>query len=236
MNGGVFGQLPFSQEAGGLATLRKVRAHDELMGQAGVSETAHRTARGSDALRASARLILSHRRKVNASDTFQSSARLIPAYFRTVKAGDDLEAGARLNALYGRTVGAGDNFDAAALLNVERHRRSRASDALQAFINLSRNKPRNVAASDDLNAFVDVISIIIEIDQLNLTIPPGGRLIIDTENYTAALVVNGVTTNAYRYHVGNFVKIDERVIDVDISAGTGGGGLSGFMMTQERYL
>ncbi len=235
MNGGIFGQTPFAQELGGVVHHRKIRAHEEFMAQVGVSETVYRRIRAADALMARASLVMSYPRQVRASDALQGRAHMTPSFFRKVKANDVLEAAAMLNVENHRIVAARDELEALVILNVENHRAVVARDALEAAAVLSANMKRAVFASDDLFAYVDVISVTIETDQINITIPPGGRLIFDTEHYTVSLVVDGVTTNVYRYHTGEFVKIDQNVIDVNISAGTGGQ-LNGFMTLLERYL
>lgn len=68
-----------------------------------------------------------------------------------------------------------------------------------------------------LNALASVKTATQEIIDINVTIPPGGELVIDSDTYTVTL--GGI--NVLHLHSGVWLYIDDSVVDVLVSAGGG---------------
>lgn len=236
MNGGEFARLPFARDGiTGLTIQRRVRANDELLAQAGLGETAIRDVHAFHTYNAHVTVVRSHVRALRIADALETRAAISMFLHRHTPAKETLAARTVLNARYYRAAPVTEVLEAAAILNKERLRRAKIAEALAGAALLNRGMNRFVLSTDDLEGFSDAVSIHMQTDQINVTIPAGGRLVLDTEHFTVALVVDGVTTNVYQYHLGDFATIDENTLDVLVSAGTGGE-LSGFITLTERYL
>ena len=93
------------------------------------------------------------------------------------------------------------------------------------------NKLRYPIATGSLMAVLDVVSTTSKQISIGVTIPPGGTLVIDCENYTAYL--DGV--NVYKFYEGDWLQLSRDTLSVAVDSGTGGA-LSGTLSYVERYL
>ena len=93
------------------------------------------------------------------------------------------------------------------------------------------NKIRYPIATGALMATLDVVSTTSKQISIGVTIPPGGTLVIDCENYTVYL--DGV--NVYKFYEGDWLQLSRDTISVSVDSGTGGA-LSGTLSYVERYL
>lgn len=75
-------------------------------------------------------------------------------------------------------------------------------------------------------AFIDL-----EVLRISVEIPPGGELVIDTENYTVTL--NG--ENVLHLQEGDWIRVSRELLGLSVSAGTGGA-LTGTLTAREQYL
>ena len=80
-------------------------------------------------------------------------------------------------------------------------------------------------------AVLDVVSTTSKQISIGVTIPPGGTLVIDCENYTVYL--DGV--NVYKFYEGDWLQLSRDTLSVAVDSGTGGA-LSGTLSYVERYL
>ena len=93
------------------------------------------------------------------------------------------------------------------------------------------DKLRYPIATGSLMAVLDVVSTTSKQISIGVTIPPGGTLVIDCENYTAYL--DGV--NVYKFYEGDWLQLSRDTLSVAVDSGTGGA-LSGTLSYVERYL
>ena len=93
------------------------------------------------------------------------------------------------------------------------------------------DKLRYPIATGSLMAVLDVVSTTSKQISIGVTIPPGGTLVIDCENYTAYL--DGV--NVYKFYEGDWLQLSRDTLSVAVDSGTGGV-LSGTLSYVERYL
>ncbi len=125
------------------------------------------------------------------------------------------------------------------------------SDALQSGFKLVKDFPVMLTTTDEINLSADVAKDIArsilstsglyveteaafvdtETITINITLPPGGVLRIDTENY----VVTMNEQNALNQQVGDWIKLARGLQDISVSSGTGGA-LEGSVTMTEAYL
>ena len=106
-----------------------------------------------------------------------------------------------------------------------------ASDALWSEFMLIANIPTSAVLTETLNCDFAVVNLTREVVQLNVTIPPGGRLIIDTDLYTVTLN----DENVIDLHSGDWPWLSRNIVELDVDSGTGGA-LTGKVIYKERYL
>lgn len=94
---------------------------------------------------------------------------------------------------------------------------------------------KNLSVQDTLtsNLICDIDASVLETESLviQVSIPPGGEIRIDSDFFTATL--NG--QNILHLHQGDWINIDRNLVDIKINTGTGGN-LSGRLVYKERYL
>lgn len=116
-------------------------------------------------------------------------------------------------------------------LNVIRSNKIKNKMDFDAEAKFAFNKIRYPIATGALMATLDVVSTTSKQISIGVTIPPGGTLVIDCENYTVYL--DGV--NVYKFYEGNWLQLSRDTISVSVDSGTGGA-LSGTLSYVERYL
>lgn len=85
--------------------------------------------------------------------------------------------------------------------------------------------------SEVLGVTIDATTLTKEVILLNVTIPPGGKLVIDSDLYTAMLD----DENVLHLHKGGWVWLERNLISIAVDSGTGGA-LTGKVIYNERYL
>ena len=124
-----------------------------------------------------------------------------------------------------------DNLDCNVYLSNNMQFGMDASDALESKIALVADIPSRAILTETLNCDVSVINLTREVVQMNVTIPAGGKLIIDTDLYTATLNDD----NVIDLHSGDWPWLTRDLVEIDIDSGTGGA-LTGKVIYAERYL
>ncbi len=125
------------------------------------------------------------------------------------------------------------------------------SDALQGAFRLVKDFPVALITSDKINLSADVVKDIArsilsttglyveteaafvdtETITINVALPPGGVIRIDTENYVVTM--NG--QNVLNQQTGDWVKLARGLQNISVSSGTGGA-LHGSVTMTEAYL
>ena len=100
-----------------------------------------------------------------------------------------------------------------------------------AVVTFAFDKLRYPIATGSLMAVLDVVSTTSKQISIGVTIPPGGTLVVDCENYTVYL--DGV--NVYKFYAGDWLQLSRDTLSVAVDSGTGGA-LSGTLSYVERYL
>lgn len=116
-------------------------------------------------------------------------------------------------------------------LNAIRSNKIKNKIDFDAEVTFAFNKLRYPIATGSLMAVLDVVSTTSKQISIGVTIPPGGTLVIDCENYTAYL--DGV--NVYKFYAGDWLQLSRDTLSVAVDSGTGGA-LSGTLSYVERYL
>lgn len=116
-------------------------------------------------------------------------------------------------------------------LNVIRSNKIKNKIDFDAEVAFAFNKLRYPIATGALMAVLDVVSTTSKQISIGVTIPPGGTLVIDCENYTVYL--DGV--NVYKFYSGDWLQLSRDTLSVAVDSGTGGT-LSGTLSYVERYL
>lgn len=94
-----------------------------------------------------------------------------------------------------------------------------------------KNIPASLGASEVLTSMLEATSQTTERTTLQLTIPPGGELRIDSELF--AVLLNGV--NALHTQSGDWINISRELLRLNIESASGGK-LQGQLIYTERYL
>lgn len=124
-----------------------------------------------------------------------------------------------------------DSLDCNAWLSNNMQIGLQASDALWSEFILTASIPTSAVLTETLNCDVAVINLTREVVLLNVTIPAGGKLVIDTDFYTATLN----DENVIDLHSGDWPWLSRDLVELDIDSGTGGV-LKGKVIYTERYL
>lgn len=106
-----------------------------------------------------------------------------------------------------------------------------ASDTMGAAVNGSKDIMIAIVAADTLTALMEATSQTTEIATFQITIPPGGELRIDSENYIVLL--DG--ENALHLQSGDWINVSRELLRLIVESATGGD-LDGQLIYTERYL
>ena len=124
-----------------------------------------------------------------------------------------------------------DGLDCNAWLSNNMQIGLQARDDLRSEVLLTAIIPASAVLTETLNCDISVINLTREIVMLNVTIPAGGTLVIDTDFYTATLN----DENVIHLHGGDWPWLNRDLVELDIDSGTGGA-LTGKVIYTERYL
>ncbi len=104
-------------------------------------------------------------------------------------------------------------------------------EALDSKVSGGVDIPLKHIYSEALGVTIDATTLTKEVILLNVTIPPGGKLVIDSDLYTAILD----DENVLHLHKGDWVWLERNLINIAVDSGTGGA-LTGKVIYNERYL
>ena len=136
-----------------------------------------------------------------------------------------------LQKIQSAKVNAGIELKQELTLNVIRSNKIKNKIDFDAEVTFAFNKLRYPIATGSLMAVLDVVSTTSKQISIGVTIPPGGTLVVDCENYTVYL--DGV--NVYKFYSGDWLQLSRDTLSVAVDSGTGGA-LSGTLSYVERYL
>lgn len=176
---------------------------------------------------------------------------MVPCWFRVQKISNALLASADVGINKFRKLA--KELDLLAIFNLQKMQSNKANAAIElkqkltlnairsnkiknkmefdAEAKFAFNKIRYPIATGALMAVLDVVSTTSKQISIGVTIPPGGTLVIDCENYTVYL--DGV--NVYKFYAGDWLQLSRDTLSVAVDSGTGGT-LSGTLSYVERYL
>ena len=176
---------------------------------------------------------------------------MVPCWFRVQKISNALLASADVGINKFRKLA--KELDLLAIFNLQKMQSNKANAAIELKQKLTLNairsnkiknkmefdveakfafnKIRYPIATGALMAVLDVVSTTSKQISIGVTIPPGGTLVIDCENYTVYL--DGV--NVYKFYAGDWLQLSRDTLSVAVDSGTGGT-LSGTLSYVERYL
>ena len=136
-----------------------------------------------------------------------------------------------LQKIQSAKVNAGIGLKQELTLNVIRSNKIKNKIDFDAEVEFAFNKLRYPIATGALMAVLDVVSTTSKQISIGVTIPPGGTLVVDCENYTVYL--DGV--NVYKFYSGDWLQLSRDTLSIAVDSGTGGA-LSGTLSYVERYL
>lgn len=108
---------------------------------------------------------------------------------------------------------------------------SALDDGVLCYVFGSKNILLLLLAGEIISSRVGVATITEERAYLNVTIPPGGQLVMDSELYLITL--NG--KNVMHLHSGDWISLDRDILSITVDSTTGGK-LTGKLLYSERYL
>lgn len=106
-----------------------------------------------------------------------------------------------------------------------------AQDSLSLYGQIVKDICRNILCTSGMYLFTDAAFIDVDTITINVGLPAGGVLRIDTNNYVVTM--NG--QNILHLQVGEWVKLARETQDISVSSGTGGS-LEGDVVMTEMYL
>lgn len=106
-----------------------------------------------------------------------------------------------------------------------------SASALQSKAAMAADMQCGFVASEALNSDIIVINLERDVAIVNVTIPAGGKLIIDSDFFTAALN----NENVIDLYSGDWITLGRDLLELDVDSGTGGA-LIGKVIYTERYL
>ena len=106
-----------------------------------------------------------------------------------------------------------------------------SSSVLQSKAAIAMDMYCSYVASEALNSDIVAVNLEREVAVINVTIPAGGRLIIDSDFFTATLN----DENIIDLYAGDWITLSRDLIELDVDSGTGGK-LTGKAIYTERYL
>lgn len=104
-------------------------------------------------------------------------------------------------------------------------------DGLSLYGQIVKDIYRSILCTSGIYLFTDAAFIDVDTITINVGLPAGGALRIDTNNY--AVIMNG--QNVLHLQVGEWVKLSRETQDISVSSGTGGS-LEGNVVMTEIYL
>ena len=151
--------------------------------------------------------------------------------FPVVRLLAETNASVALNTLVARIADALETSNASVTLNKQLSRITDSGECLESVANLNIHNNRIAAHATFLNAFSDILSTETIAFTVDITMPPGSRLIIDTENYTVSLNNENIIHRFY----GDWPQLSRELLELNIDSGTGTG-LKGSLAYVERWI
>lgn len=105
------------------------------------------------------------------------------------------------------------------------------TDALESRFSIGKDIWSSVSWSEMLHSLLQIVSLELQIARLNITIPPGGRLYIDSAIFTALLN----NQNILHQYSGDWITLDPNLVSIELDSGSGGK-LQGNLIFTEAYL
>lgn len=105
------------------------------------------------------------------------------------------------------------------------------SDAIESRFSIGKDIWSTVNWSEMLHSLLQIVSLELQVVRLNVTVPPGGRLYIDSANFTALLN----NQNVLHQYNGDWVTLDPNLASIELDSGSGGK-LQGNLIFTEAYL
>lgn len=98
-------------------------------------------------------------------------------------------------------------------------------------VNIGKLIRHNSFFTSIVNSFISVIHTVTETATIDVTIPPGGELRIDSDNFIVLL--DG--QNVIHLQSGDWITVDRNLLEMVVDTGSGGN-LQGQILFNERYL
>ena len=105
------------------------------------------------------------------------------------------------------------------------------SGAVKPDIQFGKNIWNPINVSESIHHFTSIYTLDQERMEIQVSIPPGGKLYIDSENFN--ILLNG--SNVLHLHQGDWIHVDRETIRLVLDAGSGRS-LNGNLLVTERYL
>lgn len=203
----------------------------EIAAAVGISQEKVKNVRCSATLLAQIEMVPTWIRDLSSFGEAHGSGDIYYAFIREVKEEMDLLAKVDLHKIQNEIKSFGIKLNAKVKINANKARKVNNMSSGNGLVVLYFNAIRKFTQSAIMLADVSVISIATKQTNIELTIPAGGVLIIDMQNFTAYL--DG--KNVYKNVSGEWFAISRDTLSLLIDAASGSG-LVGTMEYVERYL
>lgn len=231
MNGGVFGRIPFARIQSGRVRNRSIDFGTLVNASVGVASRSSREAFFMSDLDGKAGVVNVRQRAMGFGVALEATATLRLVAIRESTIAASLLSRASLAFRHIRDTQYADSLNAKGLLNSHAFREALMESELAHAVELTAKHQRQWDATGSLLAFVEAGSYLTETMDFDLTMPPGSRLVIDTENYTAYLD----NENVIHLHDGDWIRLDRSMVEFIVASGITGD-LSGTVVFKEWYL
>ena len=203
----------------------------EIAAAVGISQEKVKNVRCSAILLAQIEMVPTWIRGLSSLGEAHGTSDMYYAFIREVKEEMDLFAKVDLHKIQNEVKSFGIKLNAKVKINANKARKVNNAASGNGLVVLYFNAIRKFTQSAIMLADVSVISIATKQTNIELTIPAGGVLIIDMQNFTAYL--DG--KNVYKNVSGEWFAISRDTLSLLIDAASGSG-LVGTMEYVERYL
>ncbi|MEG1779457.1 MAG: hypothetical protein RR263_05085, partial [Oscillospiraceae bacterium] len=131
----------------------------------------------------------------------------------------------------GLTVNFADNAESTIYISKNTPLTAAFSQRVEAAVLISKNIYLGAVFGEIIYSVISIVTLDEDKITINVTIPPGGELVINSELYLVTL--NGV--NIIHLHKGDWISLSKDTTHLIADTSTGGN-LSGQMLYRERYL
>lgn len=211
---------------------RILKAYIIINSTAGFGKTVRRTLRTNIIVNASAQINNSVHRKIKAFIVLNSSVNIVRLSHRLCQSIIDINIIIKFSAITKRYMKPFITINSKAYVSTITRRFNRQGITINTDVYFSKNMHRYISGIGIINSYVSLYPVTTLEALIDVIIPPGGVLIIDSDNCEVTL--NGVDIT-YK-HKGDWFDLSRFLLEMIVGYDGNSKSLSGFVTAVERWL